>query len=444
MILKLVIPIFQKEKEMKKLFTILIVSILAISVVFAQGSSEATSSSKTTIAMTWWGDTLRNEVYEKVIDEFEKANPAITVNRPYSTWNNYFDKLSTQMAGGVAPDLIGMHQRYASEYASRGALLDLTPYVESGVLDLSNVHSSIVENGKIDGKLYMLSQGLTGQCLSYYTKAFDDLGVSYPSENWTWDEYKATLEEVRKKADEKGMKNFWPSYDLSYDFYAFSFYVRSKGENLFTEDGKLGFSKESVIEWFSFFKDLRDNGLVPDAATTVEYQSLPLEQSLFATNQVAIGFMPISQVRLYQALVDEGEYKLVRIPHVEGGRNPEYISGAYFCVNSNSKNPKEAVMLLNFFINDPTAQSIFRQEQGLPISTKAVEMLVATASDAEKESIRFIQEDLVPNASPEPYPPAGYNEVNSNYVNTATTIMFGNKTVEDAVNSFFAACESIL
>ena len=148
----------------KKAITVLLVMLMVLPTVFA-GGSEETASAETasdgggdvTISMTWWGDTTRNEVYNAVIDEFEKANPGITVERPFSTWSNYFDRLSTQIAGGVAPDVMGMHQRYATEYAGRGALLDLQPYVDSGVLDLSDVPQSVIDTGRINGKLYMLA-----------------------------------------------------------------------------------------------------------------------------------------------------------------------------------------------------------------------------------------------------------------------------------------------
>lgn len=434
---------------MKKIFSLTLVFVFISAMCFAGGSSETASSNaeasgKTTISMTWWGDTARNEVYNKVIDEFEKANPDIVVERPFATWANYFDKLSTQMAGGVAPDVIGMHQRYVTEYASRGALLDLGPYVESGILDLSDIPESVVESGKIDGKLYMISQGITGSGLSYFTKTFDELGVAYPDENWTWDEYVAKLEEIKSAADAKGKTGLLASQDLSFDFYNFSYYVRGKGENLFTEDGQLGFTKETMVEWFDLWADLRNRGLIVDPATSVEYLSLPLEQSLMATGQVAIAGMPISQVRLYQELVDDGRYVLVRFPHFEDGPNPEYISGASYCINSKSKNPEEAVKLMNFFLNDSVAQSIFKQEQGLPPATSAVKILEESATEAEKESIRFVEECLLPNATAEPYPPAGYNEVNSNYVNYATAVAFGTMSSQQAVDEFFAACEAIL
>lgn len=436
-------------RRTKRLIAIAMIMVLAVSLCFAGGSSEGASAKgsggKTTISMTWWGDTKRNEVYNAVIDEFEKANPGVAVERPFGTWANFFDKLSTQIAGGVAPDVIGMHQRYVSEYAARNALLDLQPYVDSGVLDLSDVPASVVEAGKVNGKLYMIPQGITGSGIGYYTTTFDDLGVAYPNPNWTWDEYVACLTALKKAADATGKRNFWPSADLSNDFYNFSYWVRAKGENLFTEDGELGFTKATMIEWFDLWTKLRKEGMIVDAATSVEYVGIPLEQSLMATGQVAIAGMPASQLWLYQALVtDGGTYNIVRFPNFADGPAPEYVSGAFYTVNARSAHPEDAVHLISFFINNPTAQQIFKQEQGLPPANKAVEFLASSATDAERRSIEFIQDSLVPNASPEPYPPTGYNEINSNYVNFANAVAFGEMTSAQATDSFFKISESIL
>lgn len=436
-------------RRTKSLIAIAMFLVLTVSLCFAGGSSESTStkgnSGKTTIAMTWWGDTKRNEVYNAVIDEFEKANPDVAVERPFGTWDNYFDKLSTQIAGGAAPDVIGMHQRYVSEYAARNALLDLQPYVDSGVLDLSDVPQSVINAGKVNGKLYMVTQGITGSGIGYFTGTFDNLGVAYPAPDWTWDDYIVCLQNLKKAADAKGIRNFWPSADLSNDFYNFSYWVRAKGQHLFTEDGKLGFTKETMIEWFDLWSKLRSEGLIVDAATSGEYVGIPLEQSLLATGQVAINAMPASQLWLYQALVPNGgTYNIVRFPHFANGPAPEYLSGAFYTVNAKSAHPEEAASLISFFINNPTAQQIFKQEQGLPPANKAVEFLASSATDAERRSIEFIQERLVPNASPEPYPPTGYNEINSNYVNFANAVAFGQMTSAQATDNFFNVSESIL
>ena len=81
--------------------------------------------------------------------------------------------------------------------------------------------------------------------------------------------------------------------------------------------------------------------------------------------------MPISQLWLYQQLVEEGDYCLVRFPHLEGGPAPEYLSGAFYTINSKTKHPEEAVEFIKFYTTDAAIEEIIKSGR-LP-STKSMQ-----------------------------------------------------------------------
>lgn len=93
--------------------------------------SEGDSSGKIELRMTWWGSQTRHDLTTKVIQLFEEKHPGITIKPEYSGWDGYFDKLTTQVAGSNAPDIIQMDYAFLTDFARRGALLDLTPFTES-------------------------------------------------------------------------------------------------------------------------------------------------------------------------------------------------------------------------------------------------------------------------------------------------------------------------
>ena len=92
-----------------------------------EGSEEAASGS-IQLRMTWWGSQTRHDLTTKVIKLFEEKHPGITIKPEYSGWDGYFDKLTTQVAGSNAPDIVQMDYAFLTDFARRGALLDLTPY----------------------------------------------------------------------------------------------------------------------------------------------------------------------------------------------------------------------------------------------------------------------------------------------------------------------------
>ena len=53
----------------------------------------------------------------------------MTIDGEWLGWNDYWPRLATQSAGRNAADVIQMDYRYIFEYARRGALLPLDPFV---------------------------------------------------------------------------------------------------------------------------------------------------------------------------------------------------------------------------------------------------------------------------------------------------------------------------
>src|SRR5699024_10286606 len=119
------------------------------------------------------------------------------VKREFGGWDDYWDKLTTQIAGGNAPDVVSMHQFYVSDYARRNALLNLNDLVSSDIIDLTDFPESTVDSGKIDDNLFMVAKGITMTGWIYNTAIFDELGVDYPDFDWTWDEFKAKVRELK-------------------------------------------------------------------------------------------------------------------------------------------------------------------------------------------------------------------------------------------------------
>jgi len=429
-----------KNKVVSIIALLLLISLfVGVSSVFA-----ASSSDKVTISFTWWGDTRRHEIYNKIADLFEAANPNIKVDRLPGSWTQYWDKLATQIAGGNAPDVVGMHQRYVSDYAPRGALLNLKPYIDSGVIDISDLPESVYQGGFINDNLYMIAQGVTTTGFIYNTVTLDELGVPYPDSDMTWKEFAAKAIEIREAAKAKAL-DMWGSGDNSEQFMPLlAYYARSNGENIYTKDGDLGFSEETLVNWFKYWKDLRVKGAIPDAATTTEYRSVPLEQNLFNTGKSGMNLLPANQITLYQNQVTNGgAINITRIPHLEGKQPGEYIEGSYLAITSGSKHPEAAAKFISFFINNTEAQKTFMLEQGVPPTTTAIEAISDDLTVTQKRIINFVSKTLE-LAGGAPYPPPGSTEVISRFIDINEAVSFGQLTPEEGAAQFMQDAKDIL
>lgn len=432
---------------MKKLRALLFSLISVFLLVGVVGCSSGNSSKeasgdgkaeKVEIRFTWWGDTKRHELYNSIVDRFEEKYPNIKVKREFGGWPEYWEKLTTQIAGGNAPDVVSMHQFYVADYARRNALLELSDYVKENTINQGEFPESVVNSGKVDDKLYMIAQGVTMSGLVYNKKLFDDLGVEYPKQGWTYDDFTAKVKELKSKG-------IWGVQDFSGGQLQpnFRYFARSNGQDLFTEDGKLGFEKETLVKWWTMWDELRKAEAIPDAATGTEYESAPLEQNLFVTGKTAIHQIPANQLYLYQQQFKDGELEMVSMPTVDGGEQGEYIEGAYLSITEKSKHPKEAALFINFFVNEEKALELFKVEQGSPGSTKMADFVKPLLEPAQTKAVEFIQ-SAVSNASTAPYSPAGVTELEAAFKDSASAISFGKMSVEDAAEQFMKQAEGIL
>ncbi|GGJ08337.1 ABC transporter substrate-binding protein [Alicyclobacillus cellulosilyticus] len=404
----------------------------------------AAKKATVTIRFTWWGDPVRNKVYNGVIQAFEKKYPNIIVNAEPTSWSDYWTKLSVQMAGGNAPDVIGMHQFYVTDYAKRGQLLDLTPYVKDGTINLHDFPKAVQDSGKVNGKLVMIAQGVTMSGQVYNKTLFQQMGVPLPKLNWTWDDFIKEATALKQAFTAHGMGNdHWGADDESGAMQpVFNYFVRQRGKNLFTKDGKLGFTFSDLKAWFTMWDNLRKKGVIPDAATAAQNSTASREQSLFVQGKVGITAIPANQIYLYQTDMPNQTLGLVGEPML-GNKSGAFVEGAYLAVPKSSKHPKEAATFINFFINDPNAGKIFKIEQGMPGSVKIDKIVKPLLTPTQQQEVAFIDNRLK-LAGVAPNPPKGYSEVATLFTQTAQAIAFGQKSIDQACNDFLKQAEQIL
>ena len=273
------------KKKMKALFPLLLVVVFIVSLAACSGGSDSGGKSgdapaadtgtentqaanteetktepandaggeKVTITFAWWGDAKRHEKYNAIADLYEKENPYVKIERQYGSFNDYWDKLATQTAGGNAPDVQGMHATYVADYAQRGALLDLEPYLADGTIDIGSFPDSVKEVQKVEGKTVMIAQGVTMTGWNYNKGALDKLGVAAPDYNWTWDDFLAKVAEIQKAINASDNKKRWASVDASGDITGVQVYARQKGTDLFTAEGKgKRYPEEDILEGYAY------------------------------------------------------------------------------------------------------------------------------------------------------------------------------------------------
>ena len=391
------------------------------------------------IRAAWWGDTVRNDMYSSIIDIFEEEFPHVTVIREPVSFGDYWERLAVQVAGGNAPDFLGMHFGYLADYAPRGVMAPLQPFVDAGVISFDGWSEYAHLSGYFDGTLYMMMMGFGYWTTFVNESLFEEIGVAQPEFGWTWDDFQAKAREVRAAFDARGENNSWLSGDPSGHFLSFRAFLRQRGLEIYDEQGDFGASVQDLADWWTLWDDMRKENLIPDPATNVEFAGATLEDSMFSRQRVAVGlFLPSGQISLYSNTFPDRTISLVRNPTLPGGLAGEVLQGAWFAINGQSPPERQlaAAQLMNFWLNDERALAIFRLDQGVPGNLAQAHTYLDQLTDPQRLQLAFIESVDTYDKLPDRLSPEGHSELEGLFTLRAEEVAFGMKTPMQAAEEF--------
>jgi multiple sugar transport system substrate-binding protein len=192
---------------MKKHLVVLLLIALAAAVCFAEGQQE--EAEKVEIRYMMW-DPQIVEKEQALAVEFSRANPNISVKVEAAAYAQFWEKMQAMAAAKTMPDVLWMSVDNVKDYQRMGAILDLEKYVDR--LDKSQYFESVfnvLRAPTISGHMYAFPYAWV-VCLSYYNmRLFDEAGLPYPGETWTWDEMRDLAVKLTKDTDGDGAADQW-------------------------------------------------------------------------------------------------------------------------------------------------------------------------------------------------------------------------------------------
>jgi multiple sugar transport system substrate-binding protein len=403
------------------------------------GEATAAGDEQVTLRFDWWGSDTRHAYTQEIIDIYEADNPNITIEPSFTGFAEYWDRLATGIAAGEGPDVYQHETRYIREYADRGSLLDLSPYV-GDIIETDDLDDAVMETGVIDDALYAIPIGINAHGIIADPQVFQEAGVEMPDdETWTYPDAIDLAVEITN-ATPPGTYGWQmtTAIDTSFEIFA-----RQRGEALFDEDGELGFERDTLVEWWGYQQAFIDEGGSPPASQAVELEAADLDGSLFSTGQGAMMSAWSNQL-LTLNTVSGRDLEMLRMP----GESAAEQAGMYFkpsqfwAASETTEHPEEAAAFINFLLNDPRVWDIMLSERGLPVNVAERERILSKLSPADQKAAAFLEEIEPDIAPPPPLPPMGASEVQGILQLLNQEVMFGQRTVEDAADAFMQQVEA--
>lgn len=409
------------------------------------GGSEASSGDeKTTIKITWWGGDSRHEYTQKLLDLYSEENPNVTFEATPAGWEGYFDKLSTQAASGSMPDIIQMDYLYISTYAKNNSLADLSEFIDSGVIDTSNVDEATLNTGLIGGKMAGIVAGTNALAVTYNPDVLAEAEVEAPADDWTWDDYVDLNTKVTEKLGKESAltATIGPFGDMNF----FNFWVRQHGETLFTEDGTgLAYEDDAILaDYFQMWADMIEKDVAPDPDEQSQIASQGIETLPVVTGDA--GTTLEWNTYANKVVSSNDKLKLAMMPGAAENNAIWMKPGMFWSVAETSEVKEECAKFINWMTNSEEANDIIAAERGVPISSSIREYMTGSGnmSDAQVEMFEYIDNVAEIAGACPAADPSGIAEINEAFANAGNSVAYGQATSEEAAKTFREKATEIL
>jgi multiple sugar transport system substrate-binding protein len=137
------------------------------------------------------------QLWRKIMRLFQKENPDLKVRMEDVPYSQYWTKLLTMSAGGSAPDVVFLESTRLPGFIKTDLLLPLDDFLKADKSFKSDdFYPQSIASFTYKGKLYGIPNDMAIYAIYYNKNLFDQKGVAYPKDNWTWDDFMKTAKSV--------------------------------------------------------------------------------------------------------------------------------------------------------------------------------------------------------------------------------------------------------
>jgi multiple sugar transport system substrate-binding protein len=389
-----------------------------------------------TISFSWWGNDDRAALTEQAIDLFEEAHPNITVETSYAAFGDYTQRLSTQLAGGGAPDLFAAPVDSMRQYIDNGLVADLE---DVGVdVEVDGIPEQWRDIARTEDGLYGVPFGRATSGVIYDPAAWDASGVT-PGPDWSWEDLEKGSLAIREASG--GSKAGFTDFGKQTEW--FEIYLISEDKALYDADGELGFDVDDVADFWGMAGRMRENGAAtPPEVTTLADGSMA--NSPLVTGASAADFAATSLVGSYTDAF--GQVAVAPLP--SSGDHLGVFAGATSMAaiseRSDAAHQAAAATFLDFFINDVEAGKVLGLTRGLPPSQEVLDALAPELAGADRQLYDYESSVL---EEVQPFPalyPEGYAASKAEFMRIYDDLMFDRVSIDDAAEQAYSVFESNL
>lgn len=317
-------------------------SVLMIASIVLTACGAATPEPVTIAFWEQEGDDV-DVFIDSLIAEFQAANPTITVERTHYENEALRDQFQTASLANAAPDVV----RVPNDFAGPFSKLDIVAPVDQLFDDafLNQFFEGALGPAVVGGTQWGVPDNYGNHLMLIYNK---DLIAEPPA---TFDELVAKAQELTT-GDVQGF-----AYNLNEPFWGAGFYGAFGGWPL-DENDKPQFNNEAFVNYLTFVKKLKDDGVVP---AECDYNCA---DTLMKEGKAAMIINGDWSLGDYTAALGD-KMGVAPVPTINGNPYTEMTAGKYFMVSKavlDDEAKKDAVVKFITFMTSADVQKKWLDE----------------------------------------------------------------------------------
>lgn len=307
---------------------------------------------KVTLRQMTWTVPDSNGAFDEIKKIYEGKNSNVTIEVENVPTDQYTNVLKTKLISGDAPDIIGLHPVEAEykDAARNGYLEDITndPLMQ-------NVLPGLLNNSKVNGKIYGVPYDQASMVVLYNKKIFTDNGIKIPN---SYPELLEICEKLKSKGITPavhGIKDWYVVQFFPYQIAPTVVYSKNPNWDADLKEGKVKFNGPEWKKVLEMYLEIEKKGYFTKNALGVgDQQSV----QMFGTGKAAMIFQGSWSVSVAKQANPDIQIGAFPFPANQPGEELWMSAsvGQLWCVSKNSKNLNEAKKYLAAWTQPEVAQ----------------------------------------------------------------------------------------
>ncbi|MGO1506943.1 MAG: ABC transporter substrate-binding protein [Microbacteriaceae bacterium] len=346
----------------------------------------------------WTADETQLALFQEIADEYVEENPELVSQVTFEPipFEDYTTTLTTQLAGGNAPDLGWILESYAPEFVSSGALADLTDTLKDHEgYEYDDLLDSSLALWEQDDQLFAYPFSNSPFAMFVNTDQLAAAGQPNPAElvesgEWTFD----AARDMSAAAAETSGKSGLVVRDFDYKVWENLASVWAGwGASPWSEDGaSCTLTDPEMVDAMTWIHDaIFVDDAMPGPGVTADF---------FAGDAA----MTITQISRASALDDTFDWDIVPLPDGPEGRQ-NVIGQGGIGVFANAEHPTIAADFLAYFTNPENAEKLAAYFPPPRESLLTAETLAAGNPRLSEEQLQSVVVDGIQDAVTKPTHP---------------------------------------